>query len=94
MGWIGLWTRSSTMTSYGLSLPHAIRPAVEGRIALTLRLVCGLTTAEIARAGIPGPNAIWGRPAIVKADEFLENQRSQTEPLHHPIRDQETTYMI
>ena len=35
--------------------------AREAQVALTLRLVCGLTTVEIA-AGVPGPRADHGRP--------------------------------
>jgi RNA polymerase sigma-70 factor, ECF subfamily len=46
---------------------------IEGRLALTLREVCGLTTEEIARAFLARPAAIAKR--IVRAKATIRNER-------------------
>lgn len=57
--------------------------AVEGRIALTLRLICGLTTAEIARAFLVPEKTMGQR--IFRAKKTLSEARV---PFETPIGDE------
>lgn len=57
--------------------------AVEGRIALTLRLICGLTTAEIARAFLVPEKTMGQR--IFRAKKTLSEARV---PFETPIEDE------
>ena len=60
--------------SFASSLPPAIRSLpLEGRVALTLRLACGLTTAEIARSFLVPEKTLGQR--IFRAKKTLSEAR-------------------